>query len=479
MDPTPLETITPTIQKLRTFHLSGATLDISFRKQQLKKLIEALKANKAEIAKALHHDLRQSSFLAEVGEIDAVLHEAEYAIDNLDEWIKPESRSVPLTVQPGKAYLVREPLGVVLIIAPWNYPFRLTLLPLIGALAAGNCALLKPSEVSSASSQVIATLISKHFDSNVVAVVQGGPEVTQKVLVEQFDHIFYTGNGHVARVIMAAAAKHLTPVTLELGGKNPVYVDASADVSVAAKRIVWGKLLNAGQTCLAPDYVLAHTKVYQPLLVAMSKAIGEFYGPDPKRSSDFSRIINENHARRLAQLLDAHKTNIVSGGQVDVSDRYVAPTILRDVAADSPAMQDEIFGPILAVSPIESHEAAISFIRARAKPLSLYVFSGNPSIAQAVVSRTSSGSAAVNDTVIQVTCKDLPFGGVGASGTGSYHGRKSFETFSHQKSVLERPTWVDPSIRYPPYSTTKAALFKGLNQPMSLKRVAGFLRSLL
>ena len=402
---------------------------------------------------ALRADMNKPRFEGWIGETGFVVTEIDYMLKRLRRWMKPERVRAPIAVQPGRATVVREPVGVALIVGPWNYPLQLVLSPLAGAISAGNCAVIKPSEVTAASSAALAEWIPKYLDSSAIEVVEGGVAETQAILAERFDYIFYTGGGAVGRIVMEAAAKHLTPVTLELGGKSPCYVDADVDLDVAAKRIVWGKFFNAGQTCVAPDYVLAHADVERRLLDRIRETVRAFYGPDPKESRDFARIVNERHFRRLSALLD--EGEVVTGGETDADSRYIAPTVLRGVRPDAKVMEDEIFGPILPVLTVRSPEEAVRFINARPKPLALYVFSRDAGTVKRIVDRTSSGGVCVNDTVTHLACPELPFGGVGASGMGAYHGRASFETFSHRKSVLDKSTRLDPPLRYPPYDADK------------------------
>jgi aldehyde dehydrogenase (NAD+) len=352
--------------------------------------------------------------------------------------------------------VVREPLGLVLIISPWNYPVQLLLSPLVGALAAGNAALLKPSEVTPHVSAALARRVPEYLDSEAVAVVEGGVQEVTALLGERFDHVFYTGNGTVARVVMAAAAKHLTPVTLELGGKSPCIVDDDVDVEIAARRIAWGKFMNAGQTCIAPDYVLVSERREQALVEALAKAIREFYGDDPRATPDYARIVNGRHYQRVARLLK--DGDVVVGGQTDESQNYVAPTLLRNVSPDADAMREEIFGPVLPILKVKDVAEAIRFVNEREKPLALYVFSNDERVQQEVLSRTSSGGVCVNGTLMHLANARLPFGGVGPSGMGAYHGRHSFETFSHRKSVLRRKLARDPKFLYPPYGKLKTRL---------------------
>ncbi len=445
--------IVATVERLRRAYDAGVTRPLAWRMQQLRQMGAMLRDNEDAMLKALASDLGKPTFEAWGGETSFLAADLKYVMKRLPRWVKPKKVKAPLPVQPASARVYSEPLGVVLIIAPWNYPLQLALSPLIGALAAGNAAIIKPSEVAPASSALMAELIPKYFDQDAVAVIEGAVRETTTLLAQRFDHVFYTGNGAVGRIVMEAAAKHLTPVTLELGGKSPCIVDRDVDLDTAARRIVWGKFFNAGQTCVAPDYVLVEKSMEQPLLERMRATLRDFYGDDPKQSPHYARIVNERHVLRLEKLLGSGET--VVGGDVDVPARYIAPTILRDVSPDSPVMADEIFGPILPVIAVDSVDQAIEFVNQRPKPLALYIFTRDKAHAQQVIERTSSGGACINDAVSHLLPPELPFGGVGPSGMGAYHGRASFDTFTHKKSVLDKPTFVDPSLRYPPYVDEK------------------------
>jgi aldehyde dehydrogenase (NAD+) len=448
------------VQRLRTAFASGRTQGRAWREFQLQRLQALLRDAEADLLAALRLDLGKSEVEAWAGEINFVGGEIAHTLAHLGKWMRPERVSVPAVFRPGRAYVQREPLGVVLIISPWNYPLQLMLGPLVGAIAAGNCAVLKPSEMAPHTAARIAELLPRYLDPECFAVVEGDIPATQALLAQRFDHIFYTGNGRVGRIVMEAAARHLTPVTLELGGKSPCIVDRSADIEVSARRIVWGKFFNAGQTCVAPDYVLAHREVIDPLCAAMVRQVRALYGDDPRRSGDYGRIVNERHLRRLEGLLD--QGTRVCGGEVDPAERYIAPTILRDVPADAPVMADEIFGPILPVLAVNDLSEAVSFVNQRDKPLALYVFAGDGQLARGVIERTSSGGACINEVLVHLNIPELPFGGVGPSGMGAYHGRHSFETFSHRKSVLERPTILDLKLRYPPFDERKTRWLRRL-----------------
>jgi aldehyde dehydrogenase (NAD+) len=457
---TEVDALTGLADRLRETFRSGRTRSLDWRSQQLEGLCRLVRENSEELVGALQADLGRPTFEAWTADLASVVQEAELARKQLKRWTAPEKISTPLSQRPARARIVREPLGVVLVIAPWNYPLQLLLSPLSGALAAGNCAVCKPSEVTANTSAALARLLPRYLDPDAVAVVEGGVPETGALLEQRFDHIFYTGNGHVGRIVLEAAAKHLTPVTLELGGKSPCIVDGSADLPVAAHRIAWGKFLNAGQTCIAPDYILVSEEREAPLLEALGKAIGEFYGDDPHRSADFGRIASERHHRRLAALLG--EGEVVVGGQSDEQERYIAPTVLRGVSPDSPLMAEEIFGPILPVLRMRDLDEALAFVNQREKPLALYLFSASAEVERRVVEGTSSGGVCVNGTLWHIANPKLPFGGVGPSGMGAYHGRHTFETFSHRKAVVTKPTWLDPKVMYPPYGRLKTKLVKRL-----------------
>ncbi len=432
----------------RAFFATGKTKPIEFRLEQLQRLKAAIQGRQAEIVQAVRTDLGRPEYEGyfEVG----VLSELSYILKQFKSWAKPRRVGLPLPQLPGSAWVQPEPLGVILIIGPWNYPFQLLISPLMGAIAAGNCAILKPSELAPATSGVVAALVKETFDPEYVAVVEGGVETAQALLAEKFDHIFFTGGSRVGQIVMEAAAKQLTPVTLELGGKSPCIVDKEINVEVTAKRIIWGKFLNAGQTCVAPDYLLVQEEIKPKLLPALQQVMAEFFGEDPAQSPDFARIINERQFDRLGSLLPGEE--ILVGGETDRDSRYIAPTLLNNVSWDAPIMQEEIFGPLLPILTYKTLEEAIAQINARPKPLALYLFSRNQAIQDQVLAATSSGGVCLNDVFLQVAIWGLPFGGVGNSGIGAYHGQTSFETFSHLKSVLKKPFWLDLAWRYAPYA---------------------------
>jgi len=446
------------VARLRATVASGRTRPLDWRRAQLKALRALLTERESELLDALAVDLGKPRLEAWATDIGFVINEIDHVLKHLRRWTKPARVSSPLATKPSKARVVREPLGLVLIIAPWNYPVQLSLSPLVGAIAAGNVAVLKPSEVAPATSAALARLVPEYLDPDAVAVVEGAVPETQALLAQRWDHIFYTGNGRVGRVVMEAATPHLTPVTLELGGKSPAIIDASANLEVAARRIAWGKFLNAGQTCIAPDYVLVARGLEDRFVELLRRCVFDFYGQDPKTSPDFARIVNGAHFDRLVNLLDSGTPAV--GGEHDSATRYIAPTVLRDVTPESPAMQEEIFGPILPVLPVADVEEAIAFVNSREKPLALYVFADDSSVVSTVIEGTSSGGACVNATLFHVAVAELPFGGVGESGMGAYHGKASFDVLSHAKSVLKRGTRPDPALAYPPYTERKEKLMR-------------------
>jgi aldehyde dehydrogenase (NAD+) len=442
------------VDRLRRTFQTGRTRPLDYRRHQLDGILRFLKEREGEIEAALRDDLGRPAFEVYASEVAFCAAEARLTRRKLGSWSRPKRVATSIVGQPGSSWIYPEPKGVVLIIGPWNYPLQLVLGPLIGALAAGNCAVIKPSEVAPAVSSLVATLLPQYVDPECTAIVEGGVPQTTALLAGRFDHIFYTGNGTVGRIVMEAAAKNLTPVTLELGGKSPCIVDRSTDLDVAARRIIWGKCYNAGQTCVAPDYVLAHAAIENDLLARMKQVIHDFFGDDPRQSPDFSRIVNARHHRRIMNLIPK-SGEIVTGGDANEDDRYIAPTILRDVPADAPIMADEIFGPVLPVIGVESIDRAVAFVNSRPKPLALYLFTHDAAVRKRVIAGTSSGGVAVNHVLLHTAIPALPFGGIGESGLGAYHGKATFDTFSHNKSVLMKPTWLDPPFFYPPYDAGK------------------------
>ena len=451
-------TIVPTVERLRQAFESGRTRPVEWRLAQLQEVARMMRDHEADFGEALRLDLGKSAFEAMLTELSFVEAEAKYAIRHLVTWMRPVRVRTPLMVQPGRSHIQPEPKGVVLIIAPWNYPLSMVMAPLVGAIAAGNCAVMKPSEVTCHTSSALAKILPRYLDPDAFAVVEGGIPETTELLGQRFDHILYTGNERVARIVMSAAAKHLTPVTLELGGKSPCLIDKSADIEVAASRIAWGKFLNAGQTCVAPDHVLVHRDVATPFVDALARRIREFYGDDPAQSPDYCRIASQRHAERFAKLLEGQKVHV--GGRVDVANRFVEPTIVLDPPVDSELMREEIFGPVLPVITVDEMHHAIKFVADRPKPLALYVFTKSKALEEAVLDRLSAGSVCINDAVIFMVSPELPFGGIGNSGMGRYTGWYGFETFSHMKPVMRRSFRFDAPLRYPPYSDRKAKLLK-------------------
>lgn len=436
------------IKAQREFYNTGVSRDVDFRVKSLKRLRSAIMAYEDRLYEALWDDLHKSAFEGYLTEVSLVLQEIRYHIRHLKRWAAPRRVSSPFYLPGSRSRIVSEPLGVVLIVAPWNYPFQLLINPLVGALSAGNCVVLKPSPYTSRVARVMAEMIASVFAPEYVAVVQGGYEVNRSLWAERFDHIFFTGSPELGKVVMKAAAEHLTPVTLELGGKSPCIVDKDADIGCAAKRIAWGKCLNAGQTCIAPDYLLVHTRVKNELLEKLIYYIRQFYGEQPEKSPDYPRIVRQEAVTRLERLMPKEK--IVYGGKVIPEERFIAPTILDRISPQDAVMKEEIFGPLLPVVEFYDLEEAIGYINAREKPLALYYF-GTTASAKKVIAKTSSGGVCINDTVMHIANGHLPFGGVGHSGMGRYHGFDSFAAFSNRRSVLISPTLWDMPLKYPPY----------------------------
>jgi aldehyde dehydrogenase (NAD+) len=433
----------------RSFFSSGKTRDVHFRRQQLEILKRAIWKNEEAIVNALQADLRKPALEVCAAEVCLTVREADHAAKHLRSWARAARVPTPLMYFPASSHVYREPLGLVLIMGPWNFPFQLMVIPLVGAIAAGDCAILKPSEISSHTSSALARIVRDSFDPSYIAVLEGGPTEAQSLLSERFDHIFFTGGTTVGGMVMEAAARHLTPVTLELGGKSPCIVERGVPLEITARRITWGKFINAGQSCVAPDYLLVQKGVKEPLLEHLKRSIREFYGEDPSKSPDYARIINERHFQRLSSLLEEGR--IVIGGDRNIEDHYIAPTIIDDVELNYRVMEEEIFGPILPVVEYEDLAEAISIVNGRPKPLALYLFSADNKNQQRVLNETSSGGVCINDTTVHFATNFLPFGGVGPSGIGSYHGKATFDTLTHQKSALRREFFLDIKTRYPPY----------------------------
>jgi len=440
------------VEEQRAFFDSGATRSLSFRRGRLERLRDVIRANREEMARAAWEDLRKPPFETFASETAMLLAEIDYALKNLTCWASPARVPGPPIFPGAESLVVPEPYGVALIMAPWNYPFVLLLAPLVGAMAAGNCAVLKPSELSPRSSGLIARMLGEAFDPGYIAVVEGGMEVNEPLLRERFDYIFFTGGAAVGRLVMKAAAEHLTPVTLELGGKTPCIVESDARLRRAARRIAFGKWLNAGQTCIAPDYVLVQREAKERLLQEIGASIRSFYGRDPKRSRHYARIINARHFQRLTGLMeDGH---VLMGGATDTSDLYIAPTVIDEPGWDTPVMTEEIFGPILPVLSYRDLDEAIARVNARPKPLALYFFSRDRDKQRRIIDETSSGGICINITLLHESTQTLPFGGVGESGMGAYHGRASFDTFTHRKAVFNQRLPLDAALR-PPYAENR------------------------
>jgi aldehyde dehydrogenase (NAD+) len=438
------------VARQREFFLSGATRPVAWRKAQLEALKALFTENHDELCDALWKDLRRNVVDADLMDVAYNAKEAEYALKHVDAWMKPERVPTPLVLEPGHVLVRRDPLGVTLIIGAWNEPFMLLFAPLAAAFAGGNTAVLKPSEVAVACAAAVARLVPKYFDPRIVAVAEGGVSETTALLAQNWDFIFFTGSPQVGKIVHQAAAKNLTPCVLELGGKNPTIVHSSANLEVAANRIAYGRYLNSGHICTAPDYVLVWPEVKDAFVWQMQVAIHKFYGDDPKLSPDYGRVINSKNFDRLESLLSSGKA--VIGGQSDAKERYIAPTVLVDVSPDSPVMQEEVFGPILPVLEIGSVAAAIEWVNNRPRPLGLYVFAEDLAVAESILDSTESGDAVINDCTIHPLVPELPFGGVGNSGMGKYHGRWGFESFTNARGVLYHSAKIDPGVRYPPYA---------------------------
>ncbi|KXI30220.1 aldehyde dehydrogenase family protein [Paraglaciecola hydrolytica] len=454
------DVITNQVNHLKTTFSSGITRDLKWRLAQLKQLKLMLVEQEAAFLAGLKSDLGKSEQEAWTSEIGFVVSDIDHTVKHLISWAKARKVSTPMFVQPGKSYLLPEPLGTVLIIGAWNYPLQLVLAPLVAAIAAGNCAVLKPSELSVKTAELLALYLPQYLDQNAYQVVTGAVLETTELLKQAFDHILYTGGEGVGKIVMRAAAEHLTPVTLELGGKCPCIVDSTTDLTVTAARIAWSKWMNAGQTCVAPDYVLIEKSFLTPFIAALKQKISEFYGSDISKSKDYGRIVNARHFARLTSYLQDQ--DVILGGEMDVDTNYIAPTLVLNPSADSSVMLEEIFGPILIILTVDKIQDAIPLINSKPKPLALYLYTKNTQFEQQVLSQTSAGSVGVNDGMMFMANPSLPFGGVGNSGMGAYHGKFGFDTFSHLKSVLKRSFLFDVALRYPPFSASKLKILKKL-----------------
>lgn len=454
------ESINQQVQRLREHFSSGQTRSYSWRIDQLGQLKSMLVEQESAFINGLNQDLGKAEHEAWTSEIGYTVSEIEHAIKRLKNWMKPRRVKTPLIAQPAKSFQLPEPLGTVLIIGAWNYPIQLVLGPLVAAIAAGNCAVLKPSELSPNCANVVAKYLPLYLDQLAYSVVLGAIPETTELLQQKFDHILYTGGKVVAKIVMTAAAQHLTPVTLELGGKSPCIVDNAVDMDVAVSRIVWAKWMNAGQTCVAPDYVIIEHHQADNFVQKLKGKLNQFYGNNIQHNQDYGRIVNHKHLQRLLSYLA--EQNIVIGGQHDIEQKYLAPTVVLSPSLDSPLMTEEIFGPILPIITVDKISQAIDMVNQRTKPLALYVFSKNTAFEQQVLSQTSAGNVCINDGMMFMANPDLPFGGVGNSGMGSYHGQAGFDTFSHLKTVMKRSTLLDPTLRYPPFNKFKLSIIKKL-----------------
>ncbi len=449
------------LDQLKDVVISGKTRQEKWRRKQLNALSKLLENHQKEILNALSDDLRKPPTEA-LFEIIAIKQEIKLAQKNLSKWMQLKQVNVPISLRPAQAFVQPDPLGCILIIGPWNYPFSLTLQPLVGAFAAGNTAVLKPSEHAPHVSHLIKKLIEKYFQQNITKVIEGDGQIAANLITQKFDHIFFTGGENIGKKVMEAAAKNLTPVTLELGGKSPAVIIDGANLEVTAKRIIWGKSLNAGQTCIAPDHLLVEHKLFDSLISNLKTSIDDFYGKAPLESKHLGSIINQSQFNRLHHLLKQAKINnqIIYGGECDESEKRISPTLIKIENRTDQLMQEELFGPLLPILSIRNLDEAISDFKYLPKPLALYLFGGNDKEQERIVSMTSSGGVCLNDVVLQAGIPELPFGGIGASGMGKYHGKAGFDNFTHYKSILKRPFWLDLNFRYPPYKLDLSLLKK-------------------
>ena len=449
------------LDKLKSLVLSGETRQDKWRRRQLNALSNLLEQHQQEILNALKKDLRKPPTEA-LFEIIAIKQEIKLALKKLPNWMQAKAVNVPISLRPAKAFIKPDPLGCILIIGPWNYPFSLTLQPLVGALAAGNTAVLKPSEHAPNVSSLIKTLIEKYFQSNVVQVIEGDGNIAANLVSQKFDHVFFTGGENIGKKVMEAAAKNLIPVTLELGGKSPAIVIEGANLEVTANRIIWGKSLNAGQTCIAPDHLIVEKKLFEPLISKLKKSINNFYGNSPIESEHLGSIVNKNQFSRLNNLLQQAKDNdqVIYGGESNESETRISPTLIKIANRDDRLMKEELFGPLLPILCIDNLEEALATFNSLPKPLAIYLFGGDEREQEKIISKTSSGGVCFNDVVLQAGIPELPFGGVGSSGMGTYHGKAGFDNFTHYKSILKRPFWLDLKFRYPPYKLNLSLLKK-------------------
>ena len=457
---THISSINAIVQQRRSYFETGATKSLTWRESQLRSLKRLLVEQEEALQGALQQDLSKGVYESYISEIGFVISEVEFALKNLKKWSKTRKVSTPLLAQLGQSYIVPEPLGTILIIGAWNYPVQLVLGPLVAALAAGNCAILKPSEIAVNCSKVIAELLPQYLDQDAVTVIQGGVEETTEILKQRYDHILYTGGEGVAKIVMRAAAQYLTPITLELGGKNPCIVDSNSDALVTAARIVWSKWMNVGQTCVAPDYLVVEQRYVNELIDALKKQLNVFYGDNIASNSDYGRIINQRHTQRLIDCLQGE--TIVAGGKHDVTERFIEPTIVLNPEENSLLMQSEIFGPILPIITVEQIVDALPIIKDRPKPLALHLYTKDKQLEHQVLAELSAGNVSINDGMMYMANPNLPFGGVGNSGTGRYHGQFGFDAFSHLKAVMKRATFIDIPLRYPPFTKNKLKIIRKL-----------------
>ncbi len=437
------------VSQQHLFFHTGKSRNVTFRKQQLRMLKKVLQNNEERIFNALKSDFKKPKFETYGTELFVLYQEIDHLLSNIDRWTEPRKVNSSLINFPSKSYIHNQPYGVTLVISPWNYPLQLSLNPALGAMAAGNTVILKPSEISSHTSSLLAELINNTFPPEYFHVVEGNAKTTQSLLKQPLDYIFYTGSTRVGKIVMKAAAEQLTPVILELGGKSPTIVDRTADLPLAAKRIAWGKFINAGQTCVSPDFIYVHESIHDEFCELLRQNIQTFYGDDPSESNDFARIINDNHFQRLTSLINPDK--VYYGGDHNNQTRYIGPTIMTNIDWEDNVMQEEIFGPILPILTYSNLDQVINTLRSKPKPLALYLFSTDKSHQQKVIDSLQFGSGCINETVTHLGNLSLPFGGIGESGLGSYHGKQSFDTFSHQKSIMKKSNWLDIPFRYPPY----------------------------
>ena len=437
------------VNKQQQFFSDGTTRSVDFRKKKLRKLKSLLQKNEQEFFQALHADFQKPAFETFETELMMIYQEIDHLLSNISGWTSPKKVSGSWITFPSKNYIHSQPYGVSLIIGAWNYPLQLTINPALGSIAAGNCTILKPSEIASNTAGLLANIINNNFDAGFLHVVEGNAKVTQSLLHQPLDYIFFTGSKRVGKIVMKAAAEQLTPLTLELGGKSPAIVDRSADLQLAAKRIAWGKFINAGQTCVSPDYVYVHENDCDRFCELVHHYIKSFYGDDPSQSPDYARIINQKHFNRLVELIDSSKVRY--GGRTITNERYIEPTVLADISWDNNIMQEEIFGPLLPVLSYRDMGDVISAVNANPRPLALYLFTTDKSLEQRIINNVPFGGGCINDTISHLANLDLPFGGIGQSGFGNYHGKASFDTFSQKKSIMKKGTWLDIPLRYPPY----------------------------